>query len=58
MGWLLTSWNPLCHLGYWNNAGVADQIAESLAGVWRQSTGLAVAEPERIPRVARARKTG
>ena len=58
VGWLLTSWNPLCHLGYWNNAGVADQIAESLAGVWRQSTGLAVAEPERIPRVARARKTG
>jgi hypothetical protein len=58
VGWLLTSWNPLCHLGYWNNGGVADQISRSLADVWRQSTGLAIAEPRRTQRVARVRKTG
>jgi len=58
VGWLLTSWNPLCHLGYWNNGGVADQISRSLADVWRQSTGLAIAEPLRTQRVARVRKTG
>lgn len=58
VGWFLTSWNPLCHLGYWNNAGVADLIAKSLADVWRRSTGLAVAEPDRRTHVRIARRSG
>ena len=59
VGWFLTMWNPLCHLGYWNNGRVADAVADSLAAVWRQSTGLAVAEPaRRAGQVRRVRKVG
>jgi len=40
VGSLLTRWNPLSHVGYWNNGGVADGIAKSLAEVWLKSSSL------------------
>jgi hypothetical protein len=32
----LTSWNPLSHLSYWNDADLLNPIARSLAKVWLQ----------------------
>jgi hypothetical protein len=40
VGSIFTRWNPLSHVGYWNNGKVADAIAGSLAVAWRQSNGL------------------
>jgi hypothetical protein len=40
VGSIFTRWNPLSHVGYWNNGKVADGIAESLAEVWLRSGGL------------------
>jgi hypothetical protein len=53
VGSLFTRWNPLSHVGYWNNGRVADAIAESLAEVWLRSSALEVV-PERR-RAARGR---
>ncbi|HEY2924768.1 MAG TPA: chemotaxis protein [Candidatus Eisenbacteria bacterium] len=47
VGSLLTRWNPLSHVGYWDNGRVADAIAESLAVAWRQSSALALVPPRR-----------
>ena len=54
VGSIFTRWNPLSHLGYWNDGKVADAIADSLAAAWRQSSGLALVTSRR--RVARARR--
>jgi len=54
VGSILTRWNPLSHLGYWNDGKVADAIADSLAAAWRQSSGLALVTSR--PRVERARR--
>src|SRR5467141_969815 len=47
VGSIFTRWNPLSHVGYWNNGRVADAIAESLAEVWRRSSALEVMRPGR-----------
>lgn len=40
VGSIFTRWNPLSHVGYWNNGSVADGIAESLAEVWLRSSAV------------------
>jgi len=40
VGSIFTRWNPLSHVGYWNDGKVADVIAGSLAAAWRQSNEL------------------
>ncbi len=35
VGNLLTSWNPLSHLAYWNDRFIADAIGEALANTWK-----------------------
>jgi hypothetical protein len=47
VGSLFERWNPLSHLGYWNDGKVADVIAESLAAAWSQSSGLAIVSERR-----------
>lgn len=54
VGSILTRWNPLSHVGYWNNGGVASAIAESLAETWARSTALEVVPDRRL--AARARR--
>ncbi len=54
VGSILTRWNPLSHVGYWNNGGVADAIAESLAETWARSSALELAPDCRL--AARARR--
>ena len=34
-GGLLSSWNPVSHLGYWTDNDVTKPIARELAGTWR-----------------------
>ena len=53
VGSIFTRWNPLSHVGYWNNGKVADGIAESLDEVWLRSTALEeVPERRRMAREA------
>jgi hypothetical protein len=42
VGSILERWNPLSHLGYWNDGKVADAIANGLARVWHQSSAMAL----------------
>jgi hypothetical protein len=35
VGNLLTSWNPLSHVGYWSNDFITGAIAEALASTWK-----------------------
>ena len=46
VGSIFTRWNPLSHVGYWDNGGVAATIAESLAETWLKSSALELV-PER-----------
>ncbi len=48
VGSILTRWNPLSHVGYWNNGRVADAIAESLAKTWMRSSALELAPDWRL----------
>jgi hypothetical protein len=40
VGSIFTRWNPLSHMGYWDDGRVAAGIAEALAEVWLRSSGL------------------
>jgi hypothetical protein len=40
VGSIFTRWNPLSHVGYWDNGRVADAIGDSLATMWRQASAL------------------
>lgn len=42
VGSILTGWNPMSHVGYWNSRGVADQIGDEIADIWRASSALAL----------------
>lgn len=42
VGSILERWNPLSHLGYWNDGKVADVIADGLARAWHQSSAMAL----------------
>jgi len=47
VGSIFTRWNPLSHVGYWNDGRVADGIAESLAEAWLRSSGLELVSERR-----------
>jgi hypothetical protein len=49
VGSILTRWNPLSHMGYWESRAVAETIASELARIWRASSAVAVV-PGRRPR--------
>jgi hypothetical protein len=53
VGSILERWNPLSHLGYWNDGKVADSIAEGLALAWRQSSALALVSRRPRPQAIR-----
>jgi hypothetical protein len=55
VGSWLTSWNPLSHVGYWDNPKIADAITEGLVASWRTSSALALV-PARRPSRPRLRK--
>jgi hypothetical protein len=55
VGSWLTKWNPLSHVGYWNDGKVADGVAEGLIDTWRASSALALVPTRRRPG-ARIRK--
>ncbi|WP_254564837.1 hypothetical protein [Oscillatoria sp. HE19RPO] len=46
VGNVLTSWNPLSHVGYWSNDFITGAIAEALASTWK------VVNPDYFPAIA------
>ncbi len=50
VGTWLTSWNPLSHVGYWDDPKIADAISEGLMASWRAGSALALVPARRPPR--------
>jgi hypothetical protein len=54
VGSLLAGWTPLSHVGYWDNARLARDIAADLRLAWQQATGVAVVQERPAGRSGRS----